>query len=371
LLRSTVNYNFYLSILRLYHYLQMTEQESLIWDATRSDNLAFLNYYPSIRDRAALMGAASSLDGNGVCFDVLTPAEFLAHFGTAPMPRPAMGPAVGNGAALANWASDNALFRDQTKCRAELRKLVLDTVPKHLLVPMQDANRSLRLRSVEYIITTLREQLGVLTKIDLDFLMREINEPYHLGTSISSFVANWRASLRDLERAGQGLPQTMATDILQKCFGPEFNPCWITFVQNFPLVANRTEERLSQAIITFARDSLPLLTAHSAIGISAVTNQTELINKMQAKIDQLELQALAANIDSRKRGQGPGADRPLKQSRGTSLAARPFCWSHGPQGHLGTKCTDTLPGHKSDATWANQKGSKWKELFARRGWASA
>ena len=82
----------------------MTEQESLIWDVTRSDNLAFLNYYPSIRDRAALIGAASSLDGNGVCFDVLSPAEFLAHFGT---------------------------------------------VPKHLLVPMQDANRSLRLRSVE------------------------------------------------------------------------------------------------------------------------------------------------------------------------------------------------------------------------------
>lgn len=346
----------------------MTEHETLIWDVTKSDTLAFLNYFPSFRDRSAMIGAASSLDGNGVGFDVLTPVEFLAHYGTAPQPRLPMGPAAGAGAALANWTAENALYRDQQKCRAELRKLLLDTVPTHLLIPLQDNNRSIRLRSVEFIITALREQLGTLTKADLDFLMKQLGEPYHQGTSITAFLANWKASLQDLERAGQGLPQSMATDMLQKCFGPEFQQCWIKFVENFPLVANRTVECLVQTIITFARDSLPLLNAHSVIGISAATEQSDIIKNMQAQIDKLEFQALAAS--SRKRGQEV-ANRPSKQSRGTALAARPFCWSHGPQGHTGSACTDQLPGHRPEATWANQKGSKWKELFTRRGWTTA
>ena len=293
----------------------MIEEETLVWDVTRSDTLALLTYFPLLRDRSTLIGSASSLDGNGVSFDVLPPTEFLAYFGTAPQPRPAMGPAVGTGAALVNWTSDNALYIDQQKGRAELRKLVLNTVPKHLLVPMQDADRSMRLRSVEYIITTLRTQLGTLTKADLDFLMREVGEPYHPSTSVSFFLAKWEASLRDLERAGQGLPQTMATDILQKCFGPDFNPCWVTFVQEFPLVANRTVERLCKAIITFARDSLPLLATHSVIGISTVTIQADMIAKMQAQIDQLEFQPLVVKIDNHKQGRAAGADRQAKQRR--------------------------------------------------------
>jgi hypothetical protein len=349
----------------------MTEQETLIWNISKSDNLAFLEFFPAFRDRSAMIGAASSLDGNGVGFDVLTPAAFLAHYGTPPQPRLPMGPAVGAGAVLTNWTVNDSLYKEQQKSRVVLRKLWLDAVPQHLLVPMQDANRSLRMRTLEFMVTTLQEQLGTLTKADLDWLIKQVKEPYQQGTSISSFVANWKASLQDLERAGQGLPQSMATDILQNCFGPEFNPCWIRFVENFPLVANRTVERLIQTIITFARDSLPLLTAHSAIGISAVTDQTELIVKMQAQIDKLEFQALAASIENRKRGQGSVVDRPSKQSRETALAARPFCWSHGPKGHLGSACTSQLPGHKSDATWANQKGSKWKELFNRRGWSTA
>ncbi len=348
----------------------MTEQESLIWDITRSDNLAFLNYLPALADRSTLMGAASSLNGLGVSFDLMPAVEYLAYFGQAAQSRPPMGPAVGTGAALANWTSDNLLFKDQEKCRAELRKLVLDTVPRHLLVPMQDANRSIRARSTEFILTALRENLGVLSKEDIDFLMRELTTPHQPGTSAATFVANWQASARDLDRAGQGLPQTMATDTLQKCFGPEFNSCWVKFVQDFPLIAHRTVARLCVAIITFAKDSLPLLATHSAIGMSAVIDQTGMMAKMQAQIDQLQLQALSASKDNRKRSQAP-SDRPSKQPRGTVLSARPFCWSHGPQGHLGCDCTDKLPGHKAEATWGNQKGSKWKELFARRGWATA
>ena len=198
--------------------------------------------------------------------------------------------------------------------------------------------------------------------------MRELSKPFLRGTSVATFLANWQADLRDSARAGQLLPQTMATDTLKKCFGPEFHPCWVTFVQNHPLVANRTVERQVSAIITFAKDTLPLLAAHSAIGISETINHKEIMIKMQEEIDQLKHQALSVN--DRKRGHTAGSGKTAKQSR-QALSERPFCWSHGPQGHLGCNCTKELPGHKSDATWANQKGSKWKELFASRGWSIA
>ena len=275
-------------------------KEMLIWDLAISDTLAFLKYYSELVDRAILIGAASSLDGLGVSFDLMSAVDFFVYFGSAPQPRQPLGPAAGAGAALANWTSDSALFKEQSKCRAELRKLILDTIPNHLLVPMQDANRSLRTRSTEYIITTLRGQLDTLTKADIDFLLGKLRTPYQSGTSVPTFVTNWQAFARDLDRAGQALPQNMAIDYLQKCFGPEFNPCWITFVQKFPQIADRTVARLCTAIITFAKDSLPLLVAHSDIEISAFNAQSALLLKMQARIDQLECHALAANIESCK-----------------------------------------------------------------------
>ena len=305
-------------------------------------------------------------------FDAMNVVAFLAYFGTAPQPRPPMGPAVGAGAVLVNYTRNEKLLSDQTKGKAEFRKLILDRVPKTLLVPMQDVNRSLRMRTTEYICSTLNAELGTLDKEDLDFLMKELKQPYLAGTPVSTFLANWAATLGDSERAGQVLPQTMATDILRNCFGSEFSPCWVLFVQKYPLVADRTVARLSAAINVFAKDSLPLISAQSAIGISEVINQKEQLTKMQARVDQLEQQALAAtSVDSRKRGQASAADRATKKLPNIALSARPFCWSHGPCGHSGNECKSQLPGHKSDATWVHQKGSKWKEMFERRGWATS
>lgn len=350
--------------------------DALIWDSTRSVKLAWHKFYPEAIDVAISIETASSLDGNGVAFEAMNAAAFLAYFGTVPQPRPPMGPAVGAGAVLVNYTKNDKLLNDQTKGRAEFRKLILDRVPKTLLIPMQDANRSLRMRTTEYICTTLNTELGTLDKEDLDFLMSELRQPFQAGTPVSMFLANWAATLGDSERAGQTLPQTMATDMLQKCFGSEFSPCWVLFVQNYPLVADRTVARLSAAINVFAKNSLPLISAQSAIGINEVVKHKQQINNLETKIKHLEHMAMAVDrVKSRKRDKAAGADRAgkknVKQLRGTPLPDRPFCWSHGPRGHLGLDCDDVLTGHQVDATWVDQKGSKWKEIFERRGWATA
>jgi hypothetical protein len=143
-------------------------------------------------------------------------------------------------------------------------------------------------------------------------------------------------------------------------------------LQTFPLVADRTVARYCAAIITFSRDSLPLLTAHSAIGMSAVTDQSAKIDQLQKKIELMEV-ALAAQQapgGKRKRGQHAAPEEPRIQVNHnlTPFAVRPFCWTHGPCQHAGIICKGPpLDARQQAATWRHQAGSKWTELFKSKG----
>ena len=240
-------------------------------------------------------------------------------------------------------------------------------------------NRSIRTRTTEFICTQLHVELGTLTASDIE---AKLKEPYQF---IPCFLAEWTANLNDLARAGQPIADFAATTLLKGCFDGirEFTKCWLQLFQTFPLVADRTVPRYCAAIITFARDALPLLTAHSAIGMSAVTNQSAKMEIMQQKIDKLEAQAaLALAVRSvppsrsvRKRGQQQVAvldEPPLKVTiRLTPFANRLFCWTHGPCQHVSTGCEGPpINERNKKATWRNQMGSQWKDLFKSKGWST-
>ena len=345
------------------------------WDVTRSDTLAFLRGLPQLVDFAASCGIESSADGNGVAFEVLPPGDFLAWFGTAAVPLQPVGPPAGNAVQLTIWRAADAALKDQAKWKIFVRNKFLTWLPDRLLVPMRDQNRSIRTRTTVAIVSTLQEQLGTLTKEDVHFLMKQLKEPHRVGTSVPSFLADWQAVLLDLERAQQPLPQIMATDILMECFGPEFVTCWLSFVKDVPIVANRTVVRLCAAVTLFAANALPMICAQTAIGISLVTNQTAMLAQLQDQIVALQ-QALAvsqAQPTTRKRGGAPPAGPPARvarQQRDTvPIAQRLFCWTHGPcHTHKGDGCENKLVGHKDTATWQNQMGSTWKDRYTRRGW---
>ncbi len=351
-------------------------QSKLIWDESKSDALNFLALKPKIIDRAVLKGRSFALDEFGMAYDIMSAAEFLIFAGHAAMIRPPAGPAHGVGAALTNWKKADDMENLQKVGRNELRAELEELFPDRLLAPMR-VNRSLRTITSQHIMVTIQARLGTLSRQDLDYLMAQVKTPCPAHIAPDAFLANWQASLSDLAEAGQPLAQLMATDALQKCFGPEYVECWRAFVRQYPLVADRTVERLCQAIITFARDDLPLLNTHVLIGANKVVALQEELKGLKENLQameaqqQLHHQAFAATAaNSRKRGR-VGSDKVTTKQPSIALSARPFCWSHGPRGHPGNECTSQLPGHKPDATWAQQKGSKWKEIFERRGWPTA
>ena len=127
-------------------------------------------------------------------------------------------------------------------------------------------------------MTQLYERHGTLSKQDLEYLMAQINKPCPADLAPDAFLADWQASLGDFAQAGQAgqaIPQLMATDILQNCFGPEYVDCWRAFVRNFPQVADRTVERLCDAIVTYSRGELLLLNAYTLIGVNQVITLQE------------------------------------------------------------------------------------------------
>ena len=225
----------------------------------------------------------------------------------------------------------------------------------------------------------MKLEFGTLTAANIAYLLKE---PYQSGAPAPCFLAEWTANLNDLRRAGQPIADFAATTLLKGCFDGirEFTKCWLQLMQTFPLVADRTVPRHCAAIIIFARDALPLLMAHSAIGMSTVTDQSVKMELMQQKMDRLEI-ALAAQVaqqappsrSDRKRGTttAVGAvSKSTKTSSGVSrFAARPFCWSHGPCKHKGIDCTQPSTDHKTQATWNNQMGSQWREFFRSRGYS--
>ena len=356
-----------------------------IWDSTLAVGPALAKFMPKLIDIAIAKGLPYSLDQFGCAYHVVTPADFFFRFGAHPQRRPAMAPAAGNNVDLTNWKFNNDKKEAQLHVEHFLRNLILFNVPEELQRPMQDEDGSMRARSAEYIMTTLMATHGTLTKSDIDLIMTRLKVPYTISSDVASFIADWNVFLRDLRRAGQPLSQHQAIDTLQQCFGPEFEDCWVKFVQDVPVVADRTVALLGVAIIGFAKDVLPIRSTQRAIGISQVINQTALFDKMQDQITELQ-HALAVErarpASGKKRGAPPAADisaQPVRTARprgahnnNVPFKDRLFCYTHGPcNTHIGTGCTYPDTDHKETATWTNQMGSKWRQLFARKGWPIA
>jgi hypothetical protein len=354
----------------------------LTFDPTLSDALNIHIMKPKIIDLSILMGESFALDDFGLAYEVVSNAEFLILAGHAPMIRPDPGPAHGAGAVLTNWKKSDDMKTMEKTGKITLRGILLSTFPDRMFTSMK-VQRSLHTRSTQYIMTQLYERHGTLTELDLAYLSAQLKKPCPADVSPDAFLADWQASLGDLAQFGQAIPQLMATDHLQSCFGPEYVDCWRAFVRDFPQLADRTVDRLCAAIITFSQGELPILSAHTLIGANQVIALQAQVKELQQDLQALAVKQwtpaataapaapAAAPSHRGKRGATTTKGAATKQAKGalTPFSVQPFCWSHGPCKHLGTGCGDRTAGHKEQATWQNQMGSPWKQYYETRGYS--
>jgi hypothetical protein len=353
----------------------------LTFDITISDALNIHILKPKIIDLSISIGQLFALDDFGLAYEVMSDAEFLILAGHAAMIRPVPGPAHGAGAVLTQWKKSDDMKNLEKAGSIALRGILLGLFPDRMVAPMK-VQRSLRTRTTQYIMTQLYERHGTLSKQDLEYLMAQLKKPCPSHVAPDAFLADWQASLGDLAQAGQAIPQLMATEHLQSCFGPQYVDCWRAFVRDFPRLVDQTVERLCAAIITFSQGELPIMSAHTLIGANQVTVLQEQLSVVTQKLQALEAKQAfavkqtpaapaAAPSHRGKRGatNTKGAVGKHAKSAPTPFSARPFCWSHGPCKHLSMGCGDRTAGHKEQATWQNQLGSPWQDYYEVRGWS--
>jgi hypothetical protein len=241
------------------------------------------------------------------------------------------------------------------------RRHLLKQVPPHLFETSKDAYGSLNARSLEFLCTSLQDQIGTLSKSDIKELYNRIKAPYVPGEHIEAFVAVRRDLFRQLAQAGEPLPPSLKNAFITECMNGsiDFTMCWVTYAKDFPSVAEQTVERLFAAIINHVNIVLPLTATRSDLLINAAVQQNQSLME--------ELKEIKAQLCALQAGP-PGRVFTTKGRLFTDGPTVPFCWTHGPCWHRGdSPCTKPASGHKPAATWTNQLGSPWKALWRSQG----
>ena len=230
-----------------------------VMDKESSDTMAWSYIELQFIDCAILTGKQNSLDGFGILFALMSPADFQAFTGQAAQPRVHPGAFNGAAAAIAQTSLDLKAFEVQEAFIDGFKAEFIDSVFPHLLEPLK-VGRSLHTRSLGYMFTDLRARLGTLTKADVDHINVRLRTPYVYPENVLSFLSVKLNYFRDLAGPGalQPLPQGMKIDIIMSCFLDELLPCRIKFVSNYPVVADQTVENLCAAIVAHVSTVLPL-----------------------------------------------------------------------------------------------------------------
>ena len=333
------------------------------WRPNSSDRSAFADFWPAYQEDLLSIRRENSLDDRAIIFASLSDATFFGRFGAIKQPRVHPGPPQGTRVEVAANAISLSAFMLQQALIEAARKHLIKQVPSHLFEASKDAYGSLNARSLEFLCTSLIDQVGTLSKADIKALYDRLKAPYVPGEHIEAFVAVRRDLFRQLAQAGDPLPPSLKNAFITECMsGPiDFTMCWVTYAKDFPAVAEQTVERLFTAIINHVNIVLPLTATRVDLHINAAVVQNQVLLE-ELKYIKAQLFALQA---------GPPAATKLAPTKGRSFTdgpTVPFCWTHGPCWHRGdAPCTKPAQGHKPAATWSNQLGSPWKALWRSQG----
>ena len=339
-----------------------------------SSKNAWAEFSPKFEDSANRRTSTTSLDGFGLAWALHSAERFQEIYGSAPRPRVHPGPAQGNAVQLAQWNVDMKDYTHQQEELIGLRDDLIRCVPAHHFKNML-VQKSMRTRSLEYMFTNLNTNLGTFTAVDIAEMQARLDITFVDGEPIEPFLATKNEIFEDYIRIGQPFSEFAKVEILKACFPAHFEDCWVNYARNRGTILLQTSETLCVAIINHVETILPLRATKGKLNMNVVTEQ-------QSQIDALgrQLHEALSAISSQQHAK-PQPARPRSGPAGKSgqparapvtpatFATSPFCWSHGPGHHTSDACEKhrQFPNHKTQATWAKQMGSSWRDLFKGQG----
>ena len=336
---------------------------NLVWDNTVSYKRAWRLFWAILQDEAIALTRSHTADELGLLHLLFTAAEFQAINGTAPilLANPGQANANATRVALANLAIARSEYSIQQDGIATLHAWLLATIPKDLLAPMKVDN-SMRTRSILYIVTALREELGTLTIQDSQELLQALRVPYVYPESVRAHLNTLKGLFAELAANQQPVPNNQAVTIIKEGFPiPMYMPCWIEFARTHPTLAQQTPAALYVAIVAFSENILPLTSGPIGTAASAyVATHTHAVSPPLGYIAVTDVQVMIDKALAAAKIGTPKA--PKKATAGAS--GKMYCWSHGPEhthegrvyAHTSQDCKSPAPGHCKDATFKNMMG---------------
>ena len=244
----------------------------LVWDNVLPPFLSHQKWSKALEEEAINITKFETVDEMGVLHLLYPPEDFLCKFGKAPivLAKPPKVPAGASRADIANSVNDNAEFNVQQQAGSTILSWMLATIPQEYLDLMME-NDSICTRSMEYIFTNLRKNIGPLTAQDLDELKLALTVVHVYPASVLAHVTRFMKYLGYLEAAKQKVSNFDAVSIMKRGFDHHtYLDCFVDFAKKFPEVELQTPAALGEAIILYTKTVLPVRLGSVISGASAI-----------------------------------------------------------------------------------------------------
>jgi len=297
---------------------------------------------------------AATVDSDGILRTAFeTPEEFQA-FMAHPLGEDhellVHPPPLGNNPAAVQGQQYTAhlnRYLDQQKAIKEFKTLLVQSLDEEALSLIAEPSPfGTRRRSINFILTTLRDAYGVLTAADLAQLKLRLREPYQPATPIRDYIRKHRDVHNVCESAAQVMPEADKVQALRR--GVKHVPAMANAVQYFvtmhPTVAAQTFD-LMATLLGQAEDNGEPEPTTGTTGYAAAATAPATAFATMADLEKKLEELRKALLSQSSAGAPKSKKKPAK-----------YCWTHGACAHTSKDCTYPADGHDPNATATNRLG---------------
>ena len=305
------------------------------------------------------------IHSHGLLGFALQPEEYGGYEADVFVPKVMPDPAPALNASTNAWSvynSDVQRFEKQQVAIALATRSILSSLGPAPLELLRDPATNRISNNLRNILLLLDASYLPVSRAELRDALNGLNENFDDSKDFKSFATKHLKIHRTCAQANQPISELTKIDHLMKAVEhqPSLTFCGEQYLSSSPVerqtfaglstaLANHINNRTSSRTTTahFANASIKSFSSETSIDLlsNSVTQMTKQLTMLQAKLEHMES----------ARGMSPHTS-----SSGNFNTRRNsnYCWTHGSNGHPGTKCRNPAPGHIKDATLEKKRGGK-------------